>query len=138
MTYQVYSIFLITQQTLPCSVNILLLSLWTAIAPLSWTREIDSYNEFNQATESHGTCWALDSNTGAQVAFLVAIGVVNVGILLMSLHQAYKARHIHLEFAESEYISKALSTSLLVCLVGIPVMILVTNDKSTSFFVLAR
>ena len=125
-------------RVLPGLANILVLSLWTALNPLEWTRDIASYNEFDQPTESIGSCWDQGDENSSNVIYLATLGGLNISILLLAMHQAYKARHIHLEFAESEYISKALSTSLLVCFVGIPVMFLVNNDNATSFFVLSR
>lgn len=124
--------------SLESPVNITVMAVWNALDPLRWTREVTEFNIYEQATESEGSCWAVHDDISMQVVYVSILGAVNIGIMFLALYQAYKARHIHLEFAESEYISKALSTSALVCLIGIPVMFLASNDYATSFFVLAR
>ena len=57
--------------------------------------------------------------------------------MVFALYEAFKARRISLEFAESAYIAGAISSILLVCFIGIPVMIIASDDPRARFFVLA-
>lgn len=56
---------------------------------------------------------------------------------MLAAIQAYQTRHIHLEFAESEYIALALAVSVIVCFVAIPVMVIVNDDPAAYFFALS-
>ena len=113
--------------------NFLLLSLWTGISPLIWTREVSSVDRFDRTISSVGYCtseWYLP--------FVILLVVLNLSVLSYAMYQAYHARSISLEFSESEYITKALAACMLVCFVGIPVMVIVTDQPKAYFFVLAR
>ena len=124
------------------SVNLVLLAAWTAIAPLEWKREVTLYDEYSRPTSSFGQCTAMsspfDDNDNPGMIFLICLALINVGVLGFALYQAYVARGISVEFAESEYILKALSAAMLVSLVGVPVMIIVTDEPAAFFFVLSR
>eukprot|EP00970_Alexandrium_tamarense_P007498 scaffold1379_cov209-Alexandrium_tamarense.AAC.28 len=69
--------------------------------------------------------------------FVILLVVLNLSVLSFAMYQAYHAPVISLEFAESEYIAKAIAACLLVCFVGIPIMIIVTKEPKAYFFVLA-
>lgn len=105
--------------------NILVLAIWTALSPLVWVREDISL------VESVGEC----RSEGA-LPFVVVLAILDLGCLTFALYQAYHARKISLEFAESSYIAAAITCILLVCFIGIPV-ILLTNKPQARFFVLA-
>ena len=105
--------------------NILVLAVWTGLSPLQWVREKVS------PVESIGQC----SSEGA-LPYVVVLAVLDLGAMAFALYQAYHARKISLEFAESNYIATAIACILLVCFVGIPV-ILLTNQPRARFFVLA-
>merc|ERR1711937_473082 len=61
--------------------------------------------------------------------------VIDIGALLYAIQQAYVARKISTEFAESEWIALAMSFIILVAFVGIPVMIIADDDAQASYFV---
>jgi len=103
--------------------NILVLALWTGLSPLMWGREDVSL------VESVGQC-----QTDGSLPYVVVLAVLDIGAMAFALYQAYHARKISLEFAESSYIATAIASILLVCFVGIPV-ILLTNQPSARFFV---
>ena len=105
--------------------NILVLALWTGLSPLYWERE------FVSPVESVGQC-----NTDGSLPYVVVLAVLDLGAMVFALYQAYHARKISLEFAESSYIATAIASTLLVCFVGIPV-ILLTNQPSARFFVVS-
>jgi len=67
---------------------------------------------------------------------VIPLVLVNIGVLGFAVRQAYVARAISTEFAESEYIGKALVVIMLVCIVSIPVVIIVNDDPRAYFFVM--
>lgn len=111
--------------------NVFLLSLWTALSPNQWEREILSEDEFGQPTESRGFC---TSDHG--VYFFSLLAVVDLGALLYAVYEAYLARHLSTEFAESEYIAKALVLIMAVSFLGIPITVIVDDEPSANFFVI--
>ena len=61
--------------------------------------------------------------------------VLNLGALCFCVQQAYQARRISLEYAESEYIFKSMMSILMFLLIGIPVLILAQDNREAYFFV---
>lgn len=105
--------------------NILVLAIWTGLSPLIWVRKPIS------PVESVGQC----TSDGA-LPYVVVLAVLDLGCMIFALYQAYHARKISLEFAESSYIAAAISFILLVCFIGIPSFLL-TNSPQAQFFVMA-
>jgi gamma-aminobutyric acid type B receptor len=64
-----------------------------------------------------------------------------IGIFVMTLafacYEAYVARDISTEFAETEYIAKAMGFILVVCFIGIPEIVIANEDPRAAFFVVA-
>ena len=89
-------------------------------------------DEFNRAVTSNGFC-----TSEGFLPYVITLVIGNVGLLALALYQVYNARSLSTEFAESEYIFKALFISVLVCFVGIPVMIIVEGEPKAYFFLLS-
>jgi cell division protein FtsB len=111
-------------------VNILLLSLWTTLNKTTWEREVVAEDEFGRPSETHGFC----SFDGA-LPYAIVIAIVDLGALSYAVYEAYVARDISTEFAESEYIFKAMSSILLVSVIAIPVAIIAKDDPIAYVFV---
>jgi hypothetical protein len=133
------------------------LVLWGAISPFRWERyDVDS-DRFARPIETTGRC---ESEHGALVVafsssaygfmapFLIILGfpsagvafwtiflLFNIGILSFASHQAFVARKIAIEFAESEHISLAISTTLVASFVACPVMWMVGDQPRAYYFV---
>merc|ERR1712070_123845 len=111
--------------------NIILLSLWTALSPRQWNRSPIIWEDGSIAVDkARGGC--VSENFWY---FAIPLIVIDFGALLYSIQQAYTARKISTEFAESEWIALAMSFILLVAFVGIPVMVIAENDAQASYFV---
>lgn len=82
--------------------------------------------------ESYGFCTYRQS-----VPYVAALAGIFVVTLAFACYQAYVARDISTEFAESEYIAKAMGFILVVCFIGIPVIVIANEDPSAAFFVIA-
>ena len=105
--------------------NLLFLSLWTAVDPLVWSREMDGPYSSYGFCEAKGDAWAY---------FLVGLVLVNFGALSAALVQAYKARNLSDEFSESSYIGFALISLLQALLLGLPISVLVGDNPSARMF----
>ena len=66
---------------------------------------------------------------------MLTLGVVNIGLLFFTSYEAYKARSLSTEFAESRYIFRVLVSILLVCFVGGPVLLLANENPNAYIFV---
>ena len=113
------------------SLNIALLALWTAISPISYTRqEHEGTDLWNRVISTYGGCVA---SGGSEAIFGALLGVINIGLLVLSLVQAYKARSIQSEFSESKYIALSMLSLLQTCVIGIPILFLV-RDQPQAFY----
>lgn len=63
--------------------------------------------------------------------------MINLTALLIAIHQAYVARKISTEFAETDYISRAMSLIVVVALLVIPVSLISSNNSSVQFFIVS-
>lgn len=102
---------------------------WTIIDPLRWERETTIEDPFARMLESRGQC-----TSDGYAPFLTVLVVLGGGALCLAAYQAYRARSIATEFAESDYIAKAIMCMILVSAVGVPTMILVSDDATANFF----
>ena len=67
--------------------------------------------------------------------FAVVVAMIDIAALLLASYQSYLARHIATEFGESENIGRAISSMLLLSSVGVPTVVIVSDDPKARFFV---
>jgi gamma-aminobutyric acid type B receptor len=85
--------------------NIVVLTCWTAIAPLKWIRtDGTGIDSFNRVLESVGECTSDDDGPGSS-PFVISLLIINISAVLGANYQAYKARNIQTDFSESKYIA---------------------------------
>lgn len=119
------------------AVNVIVLSCWTAIAPLVYDRFYHAGTDsWNREISSYGLCHSASDAKGGFVPYLVIIGVVNVGVLILANIQSYQARSIRTEFSESKYITVIMVSMLQAFAIGIPVILLVWDLPQVFFMVL--
>ena len=104
--------------------NILVLSLWTALAPPHYDTITVTEDQFSRPTETFGFC------VSDSPVYLAILGAINAGVLIFSVYEAYTARSISTEFSESEYIFKILVLILLVFFIGIPVLVIARDTPA--------
>ena len=120
----------ITPMLIFIGVNVLILTLFTALSPLQWERETLTTDVFGRPTASFGQC----QSAGA-LPYIIILCIVNLGCLVAGVFQAYKARHLSTDFAESEYIALAMALLLVVGFIAIPVTIIAKENSGAFFFV---
>jgi len=108
--------------------NLLILSLWTGLTQISWERTVVSTDNLGRTVETSGSC-----SYDGSLPYVVALIIVNLGALLFAIYEAYQARNISTEFAESEYIMKAVVSMLLVCFIGLPVVMIAEEQVARLF-----
>lgn len=110
------------------SLNLVVLVLWTTLDPLFWKRI-----EINDMS-SYGTCTA-DQTSVTWKVMLGLLTIVNGAALILANVEAYKARHITTEYGESKHIGMIMGSILQVILVGIPLLFLVNDNPTASYFI---
>ena len=109
------------------SLNFLLMLLWTLLDPLRWVRVPIDGAEWN----TYGTCRS-EGNVG--LIFLILIVLIDFSALALACLQAYRARNVSTEYSESKYIGVAVLSWLQVMLVGMPLIFLVSENPTASYF----
>jgi 7 transmembrane sweet-taste receptor of 3 GCPR len=104
--------------------NVALLTAWTIVDPLQWTRITVPGEEW----KTYGSC----ASNGIGYIFMGLILFLLGVALVMACHQAYRARNISDEFSESKNLGLALFTWLQVLLVGVPTLFLVNAENFTA------
>lgn len=112
--------------------NILVLSIWTAVDPLQVKIEVVETDAFLRNIETYGVC-----SSDSSAIFISCLAVINLGSLLFSVFEAYRARHISTDFQESSYIFIAMALIFVVALLGIPVIVISRDNVAVSYFVTA-
>jgi len=114
--------------------NVVVLLCWTLIDPLEYTRLPGDGTDFwNREIESYGSC---RSNEKA-LPFLIPLAFINFSVLSISCWQAFEARGLESEFAESRYIGMAVGVLFQAFLTVFPVVGVVgKEDPRASYLVL--
>ncbi|CAB9513891.1 Gamma-aminobutyric acid (GABA) B receptor (Partial), partial [Seminavis robusta] len=110
------------------SLNTALLIAWNIVDPLRSERLAVEGEEW----KSYAAC----RSDGVGYVLMYTIGAVNVAALLMACYQAYQARNISVEFAESRSVGLAVGCWLQVLLVGFPALYLVDPDDIVASYFL--
>ncbi|CAJ1931279.1 unnamed protein product [Cylindrotheca closterium] len=110
----------------------LILILWYIYAKPMWIRETTKEDSFGREIETRAFC-----SYAGSIGFAVSLGTLLLGVLGYTLQQAYAARNVSTEFAETEYIFLALAALLLVSFVGFPVLVIAKDDTQARFYVSA-
>ena len=116
-------------------VNVVILTAWTLIAPLQWSRQESTtdIDEFGRSVSSFGSC---QGNDYSQI-FVVLLLVFNFVLVAVANWQSYRGRNIPLSFNESLYIAISMASLLEVFLVGGPILALVADNPPAMFLLSA-
>ena len=106
----------------------LLLIAWTSVAPLEWTRVLES------KTESYGKCTGGGTAFNTIAAFVAAVNGI---ALILANAAAYRARRIATEYSESRYIGMIMLSILQIVMVGVPILFLVEDNPTARYFTMS-
>ena len=111
------------------TLNVVVLTLWSAIDPLVYKRiDNEGTDGWNRVISSYGAC-----RCDKPLAYAAPLAIINLCVLILAIWQAYKAREIRLEFAESKYIAICLISLLEALLIGIPIL-MVVRDSPQAYY----
>lgn len=114
------------------SLNVLVLTLWTALDPLSYIRQDNPGTDgWNRTISTFGACRSRNA-----LPYLLPLVFINLFCLGIANWQAYLARKIKSEFAESKYIGLAMAVFLQTMLIGLPVLFIVRNSPQSFYLTL--
>lgn len=114
--------------------NVIVLSVWSTIAPLEWVRiDLSNYDVFGRSRESYGKCASKDA--AAEATFVTLLLIINLSAVVFSLYQSYLARNHPSQYNESYYVAIAMASKLEAILLGVPVLILLRDNPTASFLV---
>lgn len=121
--------------------NIITLSCWTAIAPLTYQRfDGIGTDDWNRVLETYGVCSSesAEENRDANsfIPFLAIVAVINIGVLILANIQAYQARAIKTEYSESKYIAIIMASMLQAFALGVPCIFLLWKIPAAYFLIL--
>ena len=111
--------------------NILVLTVWTIMSPMIWEIRTVQYDEFGRPKVQVGSCNAQEGNALAFIGSLLAIDGVAI---LITLWQAYEARHITTDLSESKYIGLAVVAIFEASFIGVPVIYIVNDQPNAVLF----
>ena len=116
------------------SLNLICLTLRTALDPLKWERTAVDDSNGSGDHRSYGQC-SLHGSMLSTVCFWLIL-VVNFAALVLALIQIYRSRNVQERFRqEIRYITVAMASMIQVFLTGMPILVIVTNNPPVSFFV---
>lgn len=108
----------------------LVLLLWSIISPLHRERLLLATDQFGRPSASHGHC-----SSERFWEFFIPLASLNFAALIVANQQAYVARKISTEFAESDYIARAMSLIVIVAMLIVPVAMMSDDNTNLHFFV---
>jgi len=121
------------------AMNIVVLTCWTIIAPLTYQRfNSDGTDEWNRVIETYGVCTSKSETRDANSFFpyVIVLLIINISLLIIANIQSYRARTIQTEFSESKYITIIMASMLQVMIIGIPCICLLWNIPRAYFVVM--
>jgi len=100
------------------------------VNPPQYDRDTMTEDQFGRPDDTYGRCvWKEQKN------YLIALGIINLLIALLSAYQSWEARELSTEFAESQYIFAVLTITLVLFMVSAPVIIMSRSSPKTTVFV---
>ena len=112
------------------TLNIIVLSVWTAVSPLQCDTIIVARDIFERVIETRHIC-----RSGHSEVFISVLFVINMVSLVIALVQAYQARNISVELSESTYIFRVMSTFLYLSFLGMPILVIARDNVDAYYFV---
>jgi gamma-aminobutyric acid type B receptor len=107
------------------TLNVFVLVTFTVLSPLHFIRlDHVGTDDWNRVISTYGTC---QSNTRTWPYFSLLV-LINASALLFALVQAYQARSIQSEFAESKYIAIVMLSFLQIFVIAAPLLFLVKTQ----------
>jgi hypothetical protein len=113
------------------AVDLVLLIAWTAASPLKYFRDTQVTDAVGYPLVSVGLC----RSEGDATPFVVLLGAFHLTVLLVGNYVCYTVRHLKKTvLSEGKYVSLAMFSNVQVLLLGIPLIVIASEDPTTSVF----
>ena len=113
--------------------NLVVLLCWTLLDPLTYTRLPGVGTDFwNREIESYGTC----QSESKALPFLLPLAFINFAVIAVACWQAFEARNLESEFAESRYIGMSVVALFQAFFSVLPVVAVVKEEPRAFYLVL--
>ena len=112
------------------AIDVGILTVWTVIDPLEWTREVLVMDQYGYPLSSEGMCTSENWR-----AFAGTIAALHFTLMAVASWLCYVSRDIPTEFSEGKYVTIAILSNIQIFIVGLPVLVIIGNSSETSFFV---
>jgi ABC-type sugar transport system substrate-binding protein len=115
-------------------INVALLTSWTIVAPLVYTRKYhDGTDPWNRHISSYGSCSSSEDTNS--LPFVVTLIIINLCALFVANYQAFRTRRVKSMLSESKYIAITVASITQAALVGLPVLLLVEDEPRAHYVV---
>lgn len=113
--------------------NVAILTTWTIISPLHWTRKYYvSTDQYGRGLETYGSCSFAEGN--ARV-FLLLLSIFNGLAVVFANYQSYLGRKNPTGFNESSHVAISMASLLECFLIGGPILLVVDESPEARFSV---
>lgn len=112
-------------------INVVLLLLLTVFGSIEYEQVAMSQDKYGRDNEVLGRCVY---NNDA-IPFVITIVIVNISMVFLALLQAWRARHMSTEFAESKFIGHALFICFLIGIFAYPVRRITSDNPNATTFI---
>jgi len=109
--------------------NVILLSVMMKYGPVRHEKFYLNDDIFGRPTEVYTRCNYIEA-----APYLIGLVLLNLGMVCLASFQAWKARNLSTEFAESYYIANALLVSFVAFILSIPVLFLTKENPTIDTF----
>lgn len=111
--------------------NIAVLASWTVFHPMKYVRQNHSGTDgWNRVISTYGIC-----ESEGSWPYGIGLAVLNLGLVLLANWQAYEARRLEQEIAESKYIGLIMGSMVQAVLLGGPLLALVDDNPQAYYMV---
>jgi len=114
------------------SLETAILLIWQLVAPLQWERTVLSTDVNGYPTKSVGTCQT-SPNKEDVVYFLIPFCSLNMGCLMYALYLSFITKNLP-NSTEGMWITASITGIFQVLLLGIPILIIVSEDTNAYYF----
>jgi ABC-type sugar transport system substrate-binding protein len=117
--------------------NILVLTIWTILSPMKYVRQPhDGSDAWNRIISTYGVCKSTSGRNGESLPYVILLLIINLSVVVTANVQAYQARSVKTEFAESQYIAITVGFIMQALVIGTPVFALVRDQPPVLFTVM--
>ena len=128
VTFDIYSALFWILGVLCIDATILII--WQILNPLHWTRVVLNHDKYGETLASIGMCTSTHWEYFASI-----MGTFHFILICIASYMCYATRKIPNSLSCTRGVSIAMISNLQIFIVGIPMVLLVSNDPQSSFFV---